>query len=295
VVILLLGAGVLYAAVNLAGHLSRQLSRPIDELVGWTQLIRRHEPLRSARRHAVLRFEALRQALRDLAAALAAAREPRARSRAAACVPRSRASRRARDQESADLDADRVDQMRRTVGPLDGRTRDAVQVLEAETDRLERLAKEFSEFGRLPEGPQSEVDLVELLEELGARRPRGRPRQRARERRTTLAAGPLRAAAARLRQPLSQCRRVDAGAPRHRCDRDGRPLRSRGHDRRPRSRHPRRPAPACVRTVLHNEPTHRLGLALVRVTLEAHRGTISVGETPAAALRSRIVFPPARS
>src|ERR1043165_2046116 len=45
VVILLLGAAVLYAAVNLAGHLSRQLSRPIDDLVGWTQLIRRHEPL----------------------------------------------------------------------------------------------------------------------------------------------------------------------------------------------------------------------------------------------------------
>src|SRR6266540_3915890 len=44
-VIVLLGAAVLYAAVNLAGHLSRQLSRPIDELVGWTQLIRRHEPL----------------------------------------------------------------------------------------------------------------------------------------------------------------------------------------------------------------------------------------------------------
>ncbi|MDP3909390.1 MAG: hypothetical protein Q8Q14_03280, partial [Gemmatimonadales bacterium] len=39
VVILLLGAVVLYAAVNLAGHLSRQLSRPIDELVGWTRLI----------------------------------------------------------------------------------------------------------------------------------------------------------------------------------------------------------------------------------------------------------------
>src|SRR6266581_4469747 len=45
VVIVLLGAAVLYAAVNLAGHLSRQLSRPIDELVGWTQLIRRHEPM----------------------------------------------------------------------------------------------------------------------------------------------------------------------------------------------------------------------------------------------------------
>src|SRR2546425_2613472 len=45
VVILLLGAAVLYASVNVAGHLSRQLSRPIDELVGGTQLIRRREPL----------------------------------------------------------------------------------------------------------------------------------------------------------------------------------------------------------------------------------------------------------
>src|SRR5436190_3438698 len=78
VVILLLGAAVLYASVNVAGHLSRQLSRPIDELVGWTQLIRRREPLPApggpASRGAP-EFEALRQALRELAAALVAARE----------------------------------------------------------------------------------------------------------------------------------------------------------------------------------------------------------------------------
>src|SRR6266550_2225556 len=34
-----------FAAVRVAGHLSRQLSRPIDELVGWTRLIRRRMPL----------------------------------------------------------------------------------------------------------------------------------------------------------------------------------------------------------------------------------------------------------
>ncbi|MGH7676165.1 MAG: hypothetical protein ACREMV_12925, partial [Gemmatimonadales bacterium] len=44
-VIVLLGLLVLFAAVRLAGHLSRQLSRPIDELVGWTRLIRQREPL----------------------------------------------------------------------------------------------------------------------------------------------------------------------------------------------------------------------------------------------------------
>src|SRR5437879_10924762 len=43
-VILLLGTAVLYAAVNLAGHLSRQLSRPIDELARWAAPIRRDAP-----------------------------------------------------------------------------------------------------------------------------------------------------------------------------------------------------------------------------------------------------------
>ena len=35
-----------------------------------------------------------------------------------------------------------------------------------------------------------------------------------------------------------------------------------------------------------------LGLALVRVTLEAHRGTISVAETPGGGATFAIVFPP---
>src|ERR1051325_5320776 len=61
----------LTTAVRLAGHLSRQLSRPIDELVGWTRLIRRRVPLPAgpASRGAP-EFEALRQALRELATAL---------------------------------------------------------------------------------------------------------------------------------------------------------------------------------------------------------------------------------
>ena len=38
-----------------------------------------------------------------------------------------------------------------------------------------------------------------------------------------------------------------------------------------------------------------LGLALVRVTLEAHRGTISVNETLGGGATFSIVFPPSRS
>src|SRR6266571_5100435 len=55
---------VLGALVRLAGHLSRQLSRPIDELVGWTRLIRRRLPLPAGPpSRGAPDFEALRQAL----------------------------------------------------------------------------------------------------------------------------------------------------------------------------------------------------------------------------------------
>src|SRR2546426_4536779 len=71
VVILALGGLVVFASVRLAGHLSPQLSRPIDELVGWTRLIRRGEPLpagEAARRAPPL--QALRHGLRGPARAL---------------------------------------------------------------------------------------------------------------------------------------------------------------------------------------------------------------------------------
>src|SRR5258708_6206678 len=162
-VILVLGAAVLYAAVNLAGHLSRQLSRPIDELVGWTQLIRRHEPLPGGPPpRGAPEFEALRQALRELAAALAAAPE---RERDASPLRAFReVARRVAHEIKNPLTSMRiaVDQLERLGGLADRRMDVALQVLGAETDRLERLAKEFAEFGRLPEGPRSEVDLGEL-------------------------------------------------------------------------------------------------------------------------------------
>src|SRR5213079_1019986 len=75
-VVVVLGAVVVFAGVRLAGHLSRQLSRPIDELVGWTRLIRRRMPLPAGPpSHGAPEFEALRQALRELVTALDQARE----------------------------------------------------------------------------------------------------------------------------------------------------------------------------------------------------------------------------
>src|SRR5947209_7363189 len=109
---------------------------------------------------------ALRQALRELATALEAARDKELE------AERLRAfrevARRVAHEIKNPLTSMRiaVDQLGRSGGPVDGRAT-AVEVLAAETRRLERLAKEFSEFGRLPEEPKSEVDLVDLLVELG--------------------------------------------------------------------------------------------------------------------------------
>jgi len=298
VVILLLGAAVLYAAVNFAGHLSRQLSRPIDELVGWTSLIRRHEPLPPAggpTSRGAPEFEALRQALRELAAALVAARDRELE------AERLRAfrevARRVAHEIKNPLTSMRiaVDQMRRTVGPLDRRTETAVQVLEAETDRLERLAKEFSEFGRLPEGPQSEVDLVELLEELGRTgvpdgvhvtvEANGGPR--------TLLGHyePLRRAFANLYRNAAEAMKgngtIEVTVT---GDVSGGGLAVSIADHGPG-------IPAELRQRVF-EPYFTtkddgtgLGLALVRVTFEAHRGAISVGETPGGGATFSILFP----
>jgi len=298
VVILLLGAAVLYAAVNFAGHLSRQLSRPIDELVGWTQLIRRNEPLPiGAPTRGAPEFEALRQALRELAAALAAARDRELE------AERLRAfrevARRVAHEIKNPLTSMRiaVDQLQRADGRSDERTAIAVQVLAAETDRLERLAKEFSEFGRLPEGPQSEVDIVELLEELGRT---GVPsavavRITTHDGRRTVFGHyePLRRAFANLYRNAAEAMK-GRGAIDVTVTGDGSGLAVTVADHGPG-------IPADLRQRVF-EPYFTtkddgtgLGLALVRVTLEAHRGTIAVGETPGGGATFAIVFPPARS
>ena len=296
VVILLLGAAVLYASVNVAGHLSRQLSRPIDELVGWTQLIRRREPLPAgAAIRGAPEFEALRQALRDLAETLAAARDRELE------AERLRAfrevARRVAHEIKNPLTSMRiaVDQMRRTGGRADARTETAVQVLEAETDRLERLAREFADFGRLPEGPQSEIDLVELLEELGRT---GVPdgvrvavRANGAGHRTIMGHyDPLRRAFANLLRNAAEAM-AGQGAIDVTVTGDGSGIAVTIADH----------GPGIPEDLRHRvfEPYFTtkadgtgLGLALVRQTLEAHRGTIALTATPGGGATFAIVFPP---
>ena len=160
-VVLLVGAAFLYTSVRVGGHLSRQLSRPIEELIGWTGHIRRLEPLPSDRpRRGAPEFQALRTALREMADAL---EQGRARAIEAERLRAFReTARRVAHEMRNPLTPIRlaVAQLARGASP---NQQDAIEVLVAESGRLEQLAREFTEFGRLPEGPAAPVDLAELL------------------------------------------------------------------------------------------------------------------------------------
>ena len=162
--VFLLGAAALYASVRLGGHLSRQLSRPIEELIGWTGHIRRMEPLPpDSPRRGAPEFAALRTALREMATAMEHGRAQEIEAERLRAFRET--ARRVAHEMRNPLTPIRlaVAQLARSSTAV---TQEAIEVLTAESGRLEQLAREFTEFGRLPEGPAALVDLVELLEEL---------------------------------------------------------------------------------------------------------------------------------
>lgn len=281
--VVLVAAAVLFAAVRLAGHLSRQLSRPIDELVGWTRLIREREPLPAGPpRKGAPEFQALRLALREMADSLGTAR---ARELEAERLRAFREmARKVAHEIKNPLTAMRiaVDQLERAEaeGGAPRRTAIALEVLTAETDRLERLARDFADLGRMAEGPASEVDIPELLEELGrtAVPPGVTVTVRANGRRTVHGHyEPLRRAFANVLRNASEALAghgtVDvtvAGGP------DGVAVVIADHG-------PGVP-PELRDRVFEPYVTSKaegtgLGLALVRQTVEAHGGTIALSET----------------
>src|SRR5213595_3564129 len=300
-VVFVLGAFAVIAAVRVAGHLSRQLSRPIDELVGWTRLIRRRMPLPAGPpTRGAPEFEALRQALRELATALDAARERELE------AERLRAfrevARRVAHEIKNPLTAMRiaVDQLGRTLkdsltvagGHADGRMVMALEVLAAETQRLERLAKEFSDFGRLPEGPKSEVDLVDLLIDLGksAVPPEIAVRVRANGEPCKVVGhyDPLRRAFANLLRNAAEAMQgrgaIDVAVTR---DGGGLVVTIADHGSGVPDELRQRVFEPYFTT---KQDGTGLGLALVRQTIEAHSGTISVADTPGGGATFSIVL-----
>jgi signal transduction histidine kinase len=154
--ILLLGIG----ASRVAGHLSRNLSRPLQELIGWTELIGRGKPLPDTKpRRGAPEFEVLRTSMQAMSAELETGRSKALEAERAATLRES--ARQVAHELKNPLTPIRfaVDRLRRDAPPHLAET---VEVLAIESQRLEDMARSFAQFGRLPEGPRADVDLGEL-------------------------------------------------------------------------------------------------------------------------------------
>lgn len=148
-------------ASRVAGHLSRSMSRPLQELVGWTELIVRGEAVPGAGdARGAPEFGVLRARMREMSRDLDRGR------RAALEAERLSAQRETARQVAHELKNPltpirfAVDRLRRDAPP---ELRESIEVLALESRRLEELARSFAQFGRLPEGPSAPVDLAELV------------------------------------------------------------------------------------------------------------------------------------
>lgn len=147
---------------RVAGHLSRQLSRPLDELVGWTGLVRSRRPLPApgTDHRGAPEFEVLRSGMRTMAAELDRARQRELEAERADAFRES--ARRFAHELKNPLTPIRfaVDRLRASAP---SELHDTVEVLAEEASRLETMARSFAQFGRLPDGPAAEIDVGDLV------------------------------------------------------------------------------------------------------------------------------------
>lgn len=161
VVVLVLSLILAVIAGRVAGHFSRQLSRPLDEVVDWTDRIASAQPLPSGPpSRGAPEFDLLRSRMRTMAAQLEAGRTTAAE--AARLGAFRETARRVAHELKNPLTPIRfaVSRLRKSAAP---ELQETIDVLEIETQRLDRLAKSFAQFGRLPDGPVADVDIGELL------------------------------------------------------------------------------------------------------------------------------------
>jgi two-component system nitrogen regulation sensor histidine kinase NtrY len=149
-----------FITTRVAGHLARQLSRPLDELVAWTGIIARREALPPTAAKGAPEFDVLRSGMERMAADIEAGR------RAALEAERLSAMRETSRQVAHEL-KNPLTPIRFAIARLKGRVPsdldDTVAILDVESARLDQMARSFAQFGRLPEGPVAQVDIAELI------------------------------------------------------------------------------------------------------------------------------------
>src|SRR3954470_1154777 len=147
-------------AARAAGHLSRNMSRPLQELVEWTDLVAKGQPLPTGPpRRGAPEFQLLRHRMQRMATELQVARSRALEAERASALRES--ARQVAHELKNPLTPIRfaVARLRAHATP---ETADAIEVLDTESARLDTMARSFAQFGRLPEGPRAQIDLGEL-------------------------------------------------------------------------------------------------------------------------------------
>ncbi len=273
-------------ASRVAGHLSRNLSRPLSELVGWTAMIGRGEAIpEGPPRKGAPEFVVLRNRMREMADELHLGRTRALEAERATALRE--AARQVAHEIKNPLTPIRfaIATLRREAPPS---LSDTIDVLETESQRLDEMARSFAQFGRLPEGPQAPVDLGELVRaSTRSAVPAGTPVDIAVDDDVPMVPGHAEALGRALTNVLLNA--VEAAPPRspisvsvrRAAAREGRPgmveivVRDAGGGI-PASRLGRIWEPY----VTHKAGGTGLGLAIVRQTLHAHGGTAAAESAP---------------
>jgi signal transduction histidine kinase len=170
----LVAGGIFVFAAGLslwsAKQVSRSLSRPVRDIVRWTESLGRGEPLPAhdpqQEEREIREVRALRSGLRAMEGELA--------------VARARELREARNRSWTEMARRIAHDLKNPLTPMQMAARTAArsgdpaaaqagEVLLEEIARLDELSRSFAQFGRPPEGPPSLVDMGELLVHLGRR------------------------------------------------------------------------------------------------------------------------------
>ncbi len=167
---LVLGLFLAAVAAWTAQQLARGLSRPVGEVVDWAGRLAREKPLPDptpAEPQGPPEFAALRIAFRHMAERLAEGRRQALeaeRLRGLTEMAR-RVAHEIKNPLTPLMLAVRQARLFAAQGRAD-QIEEPLKVIQQEAEELDELARSFSQLGRLPEGPTSEIDLPELLAEL---------------------------------------------------------------------------------------------------------------------------------
>jgi len=270
-------------ASRVAGHLSRNLSRPLSELVGWTAMIGRGEAIpEGPPRKGAPEFVVLRNRMREMADELHLGRTR------ALEAERTMALREAARQVAHEI-KNPLTPIRFAIARLRREApeslHDTIDVLETESQRLDEMARSFAQFGRLPEGPAAPVDLAELVRACTRSAvPEGTPMAISVDDDVPMVPGHAEALGRALTNVLLNA--VEAAPPESPISVAVRRARgARGMvEIEVRDQGAGIPASKLERIwepyVTHKAGGTGLGLAIVRQTLHAHGGTTSAASTP---------------